>query len=126
MNDRDEVYGYGDRFDELYAFNRTVRKGRFKYSRNFQPYHSKSLYAFYRYKQAAFREWKELYAKGMLNEIQKRFFEPQGAEELYDLSVDPYETNYWKRMISDFIQSVYGSNREVKIRQASVKRRKIR
>jgi hypothetical protein len=28
----------------------------------------------------------------MLNEIQKRFFEPQGAEELYDLSVDPYET----------------------------------
>ena len=92
LNDRDEVYGYGDRFDELYAFNRTVRKGRFKYSRNFQPYHSKSLYALYRYKQAAFREWKELYAKGMLNEIQKRFFEPQGAEELYDLSVDPYET----------------------------------
>ena len=92
LNDRDEVYGYGDGFDELYAFNRTVRKGRFKYSRNFQPYHSKSLYAFYRYKQAAFREWKELYAKGMLNEIQKRFFEPQGAEELYDLSVDPYET----------------------------------
>lgn len=27
LNDRDEVYGYGDRFDELYAFNRTVRKG---------------------------------------------------------------------------------------------------
>lgn len=92
LNDRDEVYGYGDRFDELYAFNRTVRKGRFKYSRNFQPYHSKSLYAFYRYKQAAFREWKELYAKGTLNTVQKRFFEPQGAEELYDLSVDPYET----------------------------------
>lgn len=92
LNDRDEVYGYGDRFDELYAFNRTVRKGKFKYSRNFQPYHSKSLYAFYRYKQAAFREWKELYSKGMLNEVQRRFFEPQGAEELYDLSVDQYET----------------------------------
>ena len=29
---RDEVYGYGDRFDELYAFNRTLRKGNFKYS----------------------------------------------------------------------------------------------
>lgn len=92
LNGRDEVYGYGDRFDELYAFNRTVRKGNFKYSRNFQPYHSKSLYAFYRYRQAAFREWKELYTKGVLNESQKRFFEPQGAEELYDLSADPYET----------------------------------
>lgn len=88
---RDEVYGYGDRFDELYAFNRTLRKGDFKYSRNFQPYHSKSLYAFYRYKQAAFREWRELHEMGKLNSVQRRFFEPQGAEELYDLSVDPYE-----------------------------------
>lgn len=93
LNARDEVYGYGDRFDELYAFNRTVRKGNFKYSRNFQPYHPKSLYAFYRYKQAAFREWRQLYDTGKLNAVQSRFFEPQGAEELYDLSVDPYETH---------------------------------
>lgn len=92
MNKRDVVYGYGDRFDELYAFNRTVRKGNFKYSRNFQPYHPKSLYAAYRYKQIAFREWAQLYKDGKLNEVQKRFFEPQGPEELYDLSVDPYET----------------------------------
>ena len=93
LNSRDEVYNYGDRFDELYAFNRTLRKGNMKYSRNFQPYHSKSLYAFYRYKQAAFREWKSLYDNGKLNEAQRRFFEPQEAEELYDLSVDPYETH---------------------------------
>lgn len=92
LNARDEVYGYGDRFDELYAFNRTLRKGNFKYSRNFQPYHSKSLYAFYRYKQAAFREWQTMYERGELNATQSRFFEPQGAEELYDLSIDPYET----------------------------------
>lgn len=92
VNKRDVVYGYGDRFDELYAFNRTVRKGNFKYSRNFLPYHPKSLYAAYRYKQMAFREWEQLYKEGKLNEVQKRFFEPQGPEELYDLSADPYET----------------------------------
>ena len=103
LNARDEVYGYGDRFDELYAFNRTVRKGNFKYSRNFQPYHPKSLYAFYRYKQAAFREWRQLYDTGNLNAVQSRFFEPQGAEELYDLSVDPYET----RNLAD--DPLYGS-----------------
>lgn len=90
---RDEVYGYGDRFDELYAFNRTLRKGNFKYSRNFQSYHPKSLYAYYRYRQAAFREWNDLYKSGDLNDVQKHFFEAQGAEELYDLSVDPYETH---------------------------------
>lgn len=92
VNKRDMVYGYGDRFDELYAFNRTVRKGNFKYSRNFLPYHPKSLYAAYRYKQMAFREWEQLYKEGKLDEVQKRFFEPQGPEELYDLSADPYET----------------------------------
>ena len=93
MNERDVVYGYGDRFDELYASNRTVRKGNLKYSRNFTPYHPKSLYALYRYKQLAFVEWKQMYEDGKLNEVQSRFFEPQGAEELYDLANDPYETN---------------------------------
>lgn len=93
LNSRNEVYGYGDRFDELYAFNRTVRKGNFKYSRNYQPYHPKSLYALYRYNQAAFREWARLYKQGKLNIAQSRFFQPQGAEELYDLSVDPFETH---------------------------------
>lgn len=60
LRKKDEVYCYGDRFDELYAMNRTVRKGNFKYSRNFFPHHSKSLFCSYRYRQAAFREWKEL------------------------------------------------------------------
>lgn len=91
INKRDEVFCYGDRYDELYAFTRTYRKGNFKYSRNFLPYHPQSLFAFYRYKQAAFRQWKEMYEKGQLNEAQSRFFQPQGTEELYDLSVDPYE-----------------------------------
>lgn len=98
INARNEVYGYGERFDELYAFNRTLRKDNFKYSRNFQPYHPKSLYSFYRYKQAAFREWKNMYNEGKLNKTQSYFFEPQGAEELYDLSVDPYET---KNLVGD-------------------------
>lgn len=85
--------GYGDRFDELYAFNRTLRKGKFRYARNFQPYHTQSLFAFYRYKQLAFREWKDLYRAGVLNEIQRSFFEPFAPEELYDLEADPFEVN---------------------------------
>lgn len=89
---KDIVYGYGDRFDELYAFNRTVRKGKWKYSRNFLPYQPKSLFAAYRYKQQAFVEWEQFGREGKLNTVQRRFFEPQGPEELYDLSADPYET----------------------------------
>ena len=29
LNERDEVYGYGEEFDELYAFNHAISKGRF-------------------------------------------------------------------------------------------------
>ncbi len=86
------VFGYGDRFDELYAFNRSVRKGKFRYARNFLPYHTQSLFAFYRYKQTAFREWRDLYTEGKLNRVQRSFFEPFGPEELYNLEKDPYET----------------------------------
>ncbi|MFI3319086.1 MAG: sulfatase [Rikenellaceae bacterium] len=83
---------YGDRFDELYSFNRSIRRGDMRYERNYQPYQSQSLFALYRYMQMAFREWKELYeAGGKLNATQSRFFEPQGVEELYDLSRDPNE-----------------------------------
>lgn len=89
----DFTVGYGDRFDELYAFNRVLRKGKFRYARNFQPYHSQSLFAFYRYKQLAFREWKDLYRENGLNEIQQSFFKPFEVEELYDLEQDPFEKN---------------------------------
>ena len=87
------IFGYGDRFDELYAFNRVIRKGNSRYARNYQPYHSQSLYAFYRYKQLAFQEWKCLYKEHKLNAVQATFFNPMEAEELYDLEKDPMELN---------------------------------
>ncbi len=89
----ESVVCYGDRFDEMYSFNRSIRKGNFRYERNYQPYQTQSLFALYRYKQLSFQEWKQLYEKGELNAAQSRFFEPQGVEELYDLTTDPHELN---------------------------------
>lgn len=93
VEEKDTIYGYGDRFDELYAFNRTLRAGNLKYSRNFVPYQPKGFYAFYRYKMEAFKQWEALFKEEKLNDIQSAFFLPQAPEELYDISSDPYETN---------------------------------
>ena len=92
LNKRDEAFGHADRFDELYYTSRTLRKGTMKYIRNYEPYLPSSHYNQYRFRMQAFKQWGELYKEGKLNSAQAKFFKPNGPEELYDLTVDPYET----------------------------------
>jgi len=89
---RDETYSYADRFDEKYDMVRSVRKGKYKYVRNYQPFNYNGLWNNYRYRQAGFRQWLEMYEKGQLSEIQAEFFKTKKPALLYDLEADPYET----------------------------------
>ena len=89
---QDISFGYADRFDEKYDLVRSVRKGKFKYIRNFQPFNVDGLYNFYRFKMLAYKEWLNLFHEGKLNEIQSQFFLPRPAEALFDLENDPHET----------------------------------
>ena len=68
---REFTFNYADRFDEKYDFVRWIRKGRYSYQRNFQPFNFDALQNDYRYKQLAFTEWRDLFQKGKLNDIQK-------------------------------------------------------
>ena len=92
VNQRDETFGYADRFDEKYDMVRTLRKGKYKYMRSFQPFNFDGLMNNYRYKQAAYREWSELSEKGELNDVQDFFFHKRDAELLYDVEADLFET----------------------------------
>ncbi len=89
---RDETFSYADRFDEKYDMVRALRKGDYKYMRNFHSYYPDVLRNRYRHIQLAYPHWQELYEAGELNKIQKSFFEPRQPEALYDLSSDPHET----------------------------------
>ncbi|HAV65400.1 MAG TPA: sulfatase, partial [Verrucomicrobiales bacterium] len=89
---RDTVFGYADRFDEKYDLVRTVRKGHFKYVRNFQAHYPDGLQNNYRYRNLAYQEWRALFRAGRLTPGQRAFFETKPAEALYDLKSDPYET----------------------------------
>ncbi|QDT07155.1 Sulfatase [Rubripirellula lacrimiformis] len=90
---RDEAFGYADRFDEKYDLVRTLRKGNFKYVRNFEAFYPDGMQNNYRYQMAAYRQWRSLYQAGKLNEVQSQFFRPKSVESLYDLDVDPFETH---------------------------------
>ena len=87
------TFGYADRFDEKYDLVRSVRKGKYKYIRNFQPFNVDGLYNYYRYKMLAYKEWYNLFNEGKLNKYQKQFFLTKQPEELYNLEKDPNEIN---------------------------------
>ncbi|MDG1892714.1 MAG: sulfatase [Verrucomicrobiota bacterium] len=93
LDQRDETFGYADRFDEKYEMCRSLRKGRYKYIRHFQPFYPDGLQNNYRYRMLAYQEWKEMYFAGKLNKIQSAFFIPKPVEMLFDLQADPYETH---------------------------------
>lgn len=92
---RDEQlsFGYADRFDEKYDLVRTMRKGDLKYMRSYQPFNVDGLQNNYRYLCLAYKQWREMFRAGELNEIQSQFFLPREPEALFDLGNDPYETH---------------------------------
>lgn len=89
---RDEAFSYADRFDEKYDMVRALRKGDYKYMRNYHAYYPDALRNRYRNIQLAYPHWQRLYEQGELNEIQSQFFEPRQPEALYNLASDPHET----------------------------------
>lgn len=92
VDNRDETFGYANRFDEKSDFVRSIRKGKYKYIRNYIPFNFDGLMNNYRYKMLAYKEWQDLYEKGELNPTQSFFYEPRAPEQLFDVEADPYET----------------------------------
>ena len=88
---QDETFGYADRFDEKYELCRSLRKGQYKYIRNYESYYPDSLQNNYRYRMLAFSEWRDLFRQGKLNEAQSHFFRAKPVELLYDVKADPHE-----------------------------------
>jgi len=91
LNQRNTAFGYADRFDEKYDLVRSLRKGKYKYIRNYQPFNIDALFNFYRYKMLAYKEWYQFFTAGKLNKEQEQFFRARSPEALYDIEKDPHE-----------------------------------
>ncbi len=92
LSQREVTFSYADRFDEKYDMVRAVRKGKYKYMRNYQPFNVDGLRNNYRYRMLAYQEWLTLHQEGALNEVEDAFFQFKPAEALYDIEADPFET----------------------------------
>ncbi|MEY3001060.1 MAG: hypothetical protein RL648_1274 [Verrucomicrobiota bacterium] len=85
------LFAYADRFDEKYDMVRSVMKGRFRYVRQYQPFNVDALHNNYRYRMAAYEEWRQLWQAGELSPQQSGFFFRKAPEALYDIEADPFE-----------------------------------
>jgi len=85
------LYGFRGRMDERYDLVRTVRDQRYIYIRNYMPHKIYGQYIHYMFQMPTVQVWKQLYDEGKLSAVQRRFWEPKPAEELYDLQNDPDE-----------------------------------
>ncbi|QDV22058.1 sulfatase-like hydrolase/transferase [Aureliella helgolandensis] len=90
---RDEAFGYADRFDEKYDFVRSLRVGKYDYIRSYQPFNFDGLQNNYRYIMLAYRQWREQFQAGKLNETQSQFFRTRPSEMLFDVEADPHEVH---------------------------------
>ncbi|TWU60161.1 Arylsulfatase [Rubripirellula tenax] len=91
---RKAVFAARDRCDETVDHIRSVRTQDYKYVRNFlpqRPYLQPCAYKDAKAILIALRQW---HGQGKLNEVQQLLFQKvRPKEELYDLVIDPYETN---------------------------------
>ena len=91
ISQRQETFGYADRFDEKYDFIRSIRRGKYQYIRNYQPYLPDGLNNNYRYKNLAYSEWRELFQEGKLEGPPLKFFLAKPVEMLFDCEADPHQ-----------------------------------
>ena len=88
------IYAARDRMDSEYDRVRAIRDKHFKYIRNFHPELPLYQNIEYRLQQDMMKELLDLKEKGELNEVQMKWFIPKKpVEELYDITVDPWELN---------------------------------
>ncbi|MCG8698068.1 MAG: sulfatase [Bacteroidales bacterium] len=88
---RDYIVSVRDRCDFTIDRIRAIRTEKFKYIKNYYPERSYQQPT-YRDTRPEFLLQKEMYEKGLLNDVQAKYWGPtKPVEELYDLENDPHE-----------------------------------
>ncbi len=90
---RDYVHLFSDRMDERFDKVRAVRDKQFRYIKNYMPHKIYGDFLEYLWRAPSCKSWEEAYKRGECNEVQSIFWNKKPAEELYDVTKDPWEVN---------------------------------
>ena len=84
------VFAYGGRMDERRNLVRSVSDGQYRYTRNYLPHRPYGRRLEFLWRAPLTQSWAAEYEAGNLDAARSAFFEQREAEELYDISSDPY------------------------------------
>lgn len=87
------AYLFRGRMDERYDMMRAVRDTKYKYVRNYMPHLPWAQYLNYLWRAPSMQSWQREYDAGRTRGPQNTFFQAKPMEELFDITVDPYEVN---------------------------------
>lgn len=87
------IYASRDRIDEQMDRQRAARDARYKYIRSWYPEVAGGRDLEFRNNIDMVREMRAMYDAGQLNAVQQQWYEPAGAERLFDLERDPFEVH---------------------------------
>jgi N-sulfoglucosamine sulfohydrolase len=90
---RQYIFASRDRMDAVADRQRAVRDQHYKYIRSWHPQQPGGHRLAYRDNITMMQTLWEMLEAGQLNADQRRWFEPPGEEQLYDLLADPFELN---------------------------------
>ncbi|TDI70508.1 MAG: sulfatase [Bacteroidetes bacterium] len=87
------VHLFRGRMDERIDMVRAVRDKKFRYIKNYMPHRIYGQYLEYLWRAPSCKSWEDAYKAGECNEAQSVFWEQKPSEELYDVTLDPWEVN---------------------------------
>lgn len=92
-SEREWVFNFRGRMDERIDLVRSIRNKQYRYIKNFMPHRKYGQHVEFLWLATSMQSWENAYHEGSLNEVQSRFFKTKPAEELYDVTNDPYNIN---------------------------------
>jgi len=91
--EQEYVHLFRGRMDERIDMVRAVRDKQYRYIKNYMPHRIYGQYIEYLWRAPSCKSWEEAYLAGECNETQSAFWNQKPEEELYDVTVDPWEVN---------------------------------
>ncbi len=90
---REYVHLFRGRMDERIDMVRAVRDKKFRYIKNYMPHRIYGQYIEYLWRAPSCKSWEDAFKAGECNEAQSAFWNQKPPEELYDVTLDPWEVN---------------------------------